>query len=179
MVTPNRGQRGHIISPRRCHGRASHWPLRTPLGRPERQRRRPNCGPYCRPHAPHVDLGEVSVEVRDAVRLGVLAVEARPRQKLVDEERSTRLPRAGAGNEVAARYWKGRDAIARSRARAAKRQEAAHANKYSLVSNQHVYLPPPLRLSATRLGNVDSGGGAGGESPSPVHGVNCGIGPGL
>ena len=56
----------------------------------------------------HVDLGEGSVEVRDAVRLGVLAVEPRPRQKLMDEERSARLPRAGAGNEVAARYWKGR-----------------------------------------------------------------------
>ena len=65
----------------------------------------------------HVDLGEGSVEVRDAVRLGVLAVEPRPRQKLVDEERATRLPRAGAGNEVAARYWKGRDATARSRDR--------------------------------------------------------------
>ena len=47
----------------------------------------------------HVDLGEFSVEVCDAVRLGVLAVEPRPRQKLVDEERSTRLTRAGARNE--------------------------------------------------------------------------------
>ena len=58
----------------------------------------------------HVDLGEFSVEVCDAVRLGVLAVEPRPRQKLVDEERSTCLPRAGAGDEVTARYGKGRDA---------------------------------------------------------------------
>jgi hypothetical protein len=44
---------------------------------------------------PHVDLGEVSVEVRDAVRLGVLAVEPRPRQKLVDEERSMLAPCRG------------------------------------------------------------------------------------
>src|SRR5262249_42926725 len=65
----------------------------------------------------HVDLGEDSVKVRDAVRLGVLAVEPRPRQKLMDEERPTRLPRAGAGNDVATRYGKGRDATARSRDR--------------------------------------------------------------
>ena len=45
----------------------------------------------------HVDLGECSVEVCDAVRLGVLAVEPRPWQKLVDEERSTRLPVQGQG----------------------------------------------------------------------------------
>ena len=62
----------------------------------------------------HVDLGEGSVEARDAVRLGVLAVEPRSWQKLVDEDRSTRLPCAGAGNEVAARYWKGRHVAARS-----------------------------------------------------------------
>ena len=58
----------------------------------------------------HVDLGECSIEVCDAVRLGVLAVETRPRQKLVDEERSTCLPQAGAGDEVTARYGKGSDA---------------------------------------------------------------------
>ena len=34
----------------------------------------------------HVDLSESSVEVCDAVRLGVLAIEPRPRQKRMDEE---------------------------------------------------------------------------------------------
>ena len=94
----------------------------------------------------HEDLGELSVEIRDAVRLGVLAVEPRPRQKLMNEERSTPLPRAGAGNDIATRYWKGRDATARSRAWAAKRQEAARANKYSQVSDQHSVFPYSLQV---------------------------------
>ena len=44
---------------------------------------------------------------------------------------STRLCRAGAGDDVAPRYGKRWDALARSRDRAARRQEAARANKCS------------------------------------------------